>query len=438
MENLVEVVETLKTLGFQMKMSFVCGWVCAYGDVCKMPKIIMNKCASFLKVLERETGRDKTELEGTGGAAVKRVLAWLKKEIVLTIAWALVGVTAFLVPPDMGYLDYIDFHTLGLLFCLMAVMAGLQRLGLFRKLGEGLLRKAKSARQVEVILVFLCFVSSCILTNDVALITFVPFAITVLGLSGMGDRLVSVVVMQTIAANLGSMLTPIGNPQNLYLYGQSGLPLGRFVAVTAPYAMLSAVLLAVWLLCRKSAPIALSGDGAEAVPLNRKQAVLYGVLFLVSLGAVARIVSVWLAVGVVLAVVLLTDRETLKHVDYALLLTFVGFFVFVGNMGRLTFFADLLQRLVEGREVVCAVVVSQCISNVPAALLLSGFTENWEGLIVGTNLGGLGTLIASMASLISYKALSSHLPGKKGAYMGVFTLANVAFLGALLLLVWIL
>ena len=369
---------------------------------------------------------------------MEKLLAWLKKEIVLTIAWVLAAATAFLVPPDGGYIAYIDVHTLGLLFCLMAVMAGLQRQGLFRKLGEGLLRKAKSARQVEAILVFLCFFSSCILTNDVALITFVPFAITVLELSGLRERLIPVVVMQTIAANLGSMLTPIGNPQNLYLYGRSGLSLGRFMAVTAPYAALSAVLLAVWLLCRKSAPIALPDGEKERVPLNRKQVVLYGMLFLVSLGAVARIIPVWLAAAAVLAAVLLTDRMTLKQVDYALLLTFVGFFIFVGNMGRIPLFADLLQRLVEGREVVCAVVASQCISNVPAALLLSGFTENWEGLIVGTNLGGLGTLIASMASLISYKALSGTLPGKKGRYLGVFTLANVVFLAVLLLLAWLL
>lgn len=172
--------------------------------------------------------------------------------------------------------------------------------------------------------------------------------------------------------------------------------------------------------------------------MRRGLAVLYGLLFLVSLGAVARLVSVWVAVAAVLIVVLVTDSQTVRHVDYALLLTFVGFFIFVGNMGRLPFVAGLLQSLVEGREVLCAVIASQCISNVPAALLLSGFTQNWEGLIVGTNLGGLGTLIASMASLISYKALSGHLPGKKGSYMGQFTLANVLFLIALLILVWVL
>lgn len=365
---------------------------------------------------------------------MKRVLAWLKKEMVLTIAWVLAIVTAFVVPPDGEYIGYLDGHTLGLLFCLMTVMAGLQRLGLFRQMGEGLLKRAGSARQVEAILVFLCFVSSCVLTNDVALITFVPFAVTVLELSGLGERLIPVVVMQTVAANLGSMLTPIGNPQNLYLYGRSGLSVGRFVAVTAPYAGASAALLAVWLLLRKSGKISLAESGEEREPLPRGQIVIYTVLFLLSLGAVARIVPVWATVIVVLAAVFFTDRETLRHVDYALLLTFIGFFIFVGNMGRMPFFARLLRSLVEGREVVCAVVASQCISNVPAALLLSGFSQNWEGLIVGTNLGGLGTLIASMASLISYKAVSSHLPGKRGRYMGVFTAANLAFLAVLLCL----
>ena len=365
--------------------------------------------------------------------AVKRVLVWLKKEAVFTVAWVLAIATAFAVPPDGAYLEYIDWHTLGLLFCLMTVMAGLQRLGLFRRLGQGLLVRAKTARQVEALLVFLCFVSGCVVTNDVALITFVPFAITVLELSGLEERLIPVVVMQTIAANLGSMLTPIGNPQNLYLYGQSGLSVGRFAAITAPYAALSAILLALWLLLRKSEPVTAPVHGGEG-PLRRVPCGVYGVLFLISLGAVAKVVPVWAAAVIVLAVVLVMDRVTLLHVDYVLLLTFAGFFIFVGNMGRLPFFDRLFRTLVEGREVVCAVVTSQVISNVPAALLLSGFTQNWEGLIVGTNLGGLGTLIASMASLISYKLLAARLPGKKGRYLAVFTLANLAFLAALLAL----
>ena len=364
---------------------------------------------------------------------MKRVLTWLKKEIVLAVAWVLAAVTAFVVPPDGGYLGYVDGHTLGLLFCLMTVMSLFQRLGLFDRLGEALLKKASSTRQVEFILVFLCFVSSCVLTNDVALITFVPFAITVLELSGLRRRLVPVVVMQTVAANLGSMLTPIGNPQNLYLYGRSGLSLVAFLAVTAPYALASAVMLAVWLLARKSERITLpEGEAREPLPPGRTAS--YAALFAVSLGAVAHVVPVWVAVAVVLAVAAITDRAALKEVDWALLLTFVGFFIFVGNMGRMPFFAQLLRRLVEGREVLCAALASQCISNVPAALLLSGFTQNWEGLIVGTNLGGLGTLIASMASLISYKALCAHLPGEKGKYMAVFTGANLVFLAALLAL----
>ena len=369
---------------------------------------------------------------------VKQVLAWLKKEPVLTAAWVLAVVTAFLVPPDGAYIEYIDFHTLGLLFCLMAVMAGLQRLGLFRRVGEALLSRANTARQVEVILVFLCFVTSCVLTNDVALITFVPFAITVLELSGLKGRLIPVVVMQTIAANLGSMLTPIGNPQNLYLYGQSGVSLGAFVGITAPYAAVSAVLLAIWLLLRKSEPLVQAAGEEGKRPLRRGACAVYGALFLVSLGAVAKVVPVWLAALAVLVAVLVMDRETLLCVDYTLLLTFVGFFIFVGNMGRLPFFDRLFRTLVEGREILCAVVTSQFISNVPAALLLSGFSQDWEGLIIGTNLGGLGTLIASMASLISYKAAAAHLPGKKGAYLGQFTLANLGFLAVLLIMARIL
>ena len=361
---------------------------------------------------------------------MKQVLSWLKKEAVFTIAWVLAIGTAFVVPPDKAYAAYIDWHTLGLLFCLMTVMAGLQRLGLFKRLGQGLLCRARTARQVEVLLVFLCFVTGCVVTNDVALITFVPFAITVLELSGLEERLIPVVVMQTVAANLGSMLTPIGNPQNLYLYARSGFGLGQFVAITAPYALLSAVLLALWLCLRKSQPVEAPAGGGEA-PLRKLPCVMYGVLFAVSLGAVAKVVPVWAAAVAVLVVVLAADRATLLQVDYVLLLTFAGFFIFVGNMGRMPFFNDLFRTLVEGREVLCGVVTSQVISNVPAALLLSGFSQNWEGLIVGTNLGGLGTLIASMASLISYKLAAARLPEKKGRYLAQFTLANVVFLAVL-------
>lgn len=352
--------------------------------------------------------------------------------LVLIAAWLLAVISALLVHPDAAYAGYIDFHTLGLLFCLMTVMAGLNRLGLFAQAAQKMLSTVKNSRQLELILVLLCFISSMFITNDVALITFVPFAIQVLELADRKQALIPVVVLQTVAANLGSMLTPIGNPQNLYLYSRSGMSLGRFLLLMLPLTVLAAALLLILIFVRKKTPL---NDLAlpEITPLkSRRKAVLYGILFLLCLCCVARILPVWIMVILTLAAVLATDRKTLRHVDYSLLLTFVGFFIFIGNMGRIEAFCSFLQDMIDGHEILTAVLSSQVISNVPAALLLSGFTEKWEALIIGTNIGGLGTLIASMASLISYRLVAASEPKEKGRYIVYFTGINAGFLAVML------
>lgn len=369
---------------------------------------------------------------------MKKLFAFAKKEAVLSIAAVLAVLSSFLVRPDKLYIGYIDFRTLAILLCLMSVMAGLRRLGIFDRMGGFLLSKTKSFTQVALVLVGLCFVGSMIITNDVALITFVPFAFVVLKLLGakqMETWIVPIVGMQTIAANLGSMLTPIGNPQNLYLYGLSGLGFGAFLNLMLPYAAVSAVLLILWavIACRK-AP-AMERFARDNAPLNGKQkklAALYGCLFAVCLACVARFLPYTVMLGIVLVLVLIFDRQTFSNVDYSLLLTFVAFFIFIGNLGRIEAFSTRLGSALQGREVLISVLASQVTSNVPAALLLSGFTGNIKGLIVGTNLGGLGTLIASMASLISYRQICAGAPAQKGKYFKLFTVSNVVFLAILL------
>lgn len=383
---------------------------------------------------------------------MKRVTVFIKKEAVLCAALLLAVLSACIVPPDKEYIGYMDVRTLAILFCLMSVMAGLQKIGVFRRIAGVLLGKAKSPRSLVLALTFLCFFSSMLITNDVALITFVPFTFTVLGMMGGEQRArlsLPLVVMQTIAANLGSMLTPIGNPQNLYLYGRAGMPIGSFVLLMLPYTLVSLVLLLIWGLVlggrctggQKSGAASFDGQESgnfqspEAGGSRSKAALLqlavYLALFLLCLLAVAHVLP-WQAVtAAVLAAVLLADRKILLKVDYSLLLTFMGFFVFIGNVGRIPAFRNFLQEAVTGREVYVAIAASQCISNVPAALLLSGFTDNYEQLLIGVNLGGLGTLIASMASLISYKYVAKEESTRKGAYMAVFTLSNICFLAAL-------
>lgn len=364
-----------------------------------------------------------------------RAISFFKHESVLTIAWLLALGSMLLVPPDRTYLDYVDFHTLGLLFSLMAVMAGFQQLGLFRRLGEALLSRTATSRQLEAVLILLPFFSSMIVTNDVALITFVPFALEVLLLARQEDKVIPVVVMQTIAANLGSMTTPIGNPQNLFLYSHYHLSLSAFLSSMLPLSLGALGMLGVFLVVQRSTRLSTQWqDSGSAPTLDKRRILLYLLLFTVCLCGVAKWLPVWLLCLVVLAAVLIWDQRVLAQVDYCLLLTFVGFFLFVGNLGRLPVLSASFARLLEQHELICSVLISQIISNVPAALLLSGFTENAQALLVGVNLGGLGTMIASMASLISYKYLARSHPELKGRYFLGFTLSNLAFLFLLLAL----
>ena len=358
--------------------------------------------------------------------AIKRVF---QKEPVLSIAACLALVSSCFVLPDAEYLGYIDFRTLAILFSLMTVMAGLRGQGVFDRLGRALLSHTRTTLQLTVVLVGLCFFSSMVITNDVSLLTFVPFTFVVVNSLDAAVRdklLLPIVCMQTIAANLGSMLTPLGNPQNLYLYGKSGMDMGSFVLLMLPYSILSLALLALWAvgLCRRGAKISMAHSAAAASP-NKALLSLYSILFVLCLLVVLRVLPYGIAFAAVLACVLLADRNTLCRVDYSLILTFVMLFIFIGNLGRFAAFSGWLQHILTGHEVWVSVLASQVTSNVPAAILLSGFTENIRSLIIGTNLGGLGTLIASMASLISYREIARELPLQKGRYFALFTVSNI-------------
>ena len=367
---------------------------------------------------------------------MKRVLSFLKKETVLSAATLLAVLSAFFVPPSAAYLSYIDWRVLGILLSLMLVMAGFQKNGLFDRIGTLLLGRTKNTLQLAGVLVFLCYFSSMAVTNDVALLTFVPFAMLTLQKCGQERLMIPVLALQTIAANLGSMLTPIGNPQNLYLYSLAGMSAGEFIGFMLPYTAFSGVLLLVALLVfggRGREPVAVVGGEADGGQLPLGKNIAYFVLFALSLLVVGRILPYNLVLAVVLLTVLVIDREVFFRVDYCLLLTFISFFVFIGNLGNIPAVRETFERLVAGRELGIGIAASQFISNVPAALMLSGFTEDYRALLLGVNFGGLGTLIASMASLISYKIYAHNYNGTKGRYLLWFTAANVLFLAALAL-----
>lgn len=365
---------------------------------------------------------------------MKKVISYVRQEAVLCIAVFIAAVSSFLVPPDAEYIHYIDFRTLSILFCLMAVMAGLKQEGVFDLLAGKLLQRIKSTRSITFVLVMLCFFFSMLITNDIALITFVPFTFVVLKISGNDKLIVRVVIMQTISANLGSMFTPLGNPQNLYLYTISGMNIVAFFKLMLPYTAASFFMLCIWSIMCKSSSASVKMKLDTRIK-NVKHMIMYVLLFAVCTLAVMRVLHYAAVTAVVIAVVLIADRGVLKKIDYSLLVTFTGFFIFIGNMGRIEPFRELLYNMISGREMLTAVAASQVISNVPAAILLSGFTENISELIVGTNLGGLGTLIASMASLISFKYIAIEDKHLCRRYVIYFTVSNILFL-ALLCMLW--
>ena len=285
------------------------------------------------------------------------------------------------------------------------------------------------------LLILLCFFMSMFLTNDVTLITVVPFTIMMITLTGMQRNTISLLVFETIAANLGSMLTPFGNPQNLYLYARYDYHMGQFIRIMLPYTAASLVLvLAATLLMKRERVICTADPEKQSRRLEVKGFVCYLVLFLFCILSVARLLDYRILLVIVFTAVMILDRRLLTQVDYSLLLTFVFFFVFIGNVGKIGMIRQVLENFMNGRELLTAIITSQFVSNVPAAILLSGFTQNGRALVIGTNLGGLGTLIASMASLITYKFYAAEKESSKKKYLLYFTAVNLVFLVLLYLL----
>ena len=357
---------------------------------------------------------------------MRAILGFFKKEPILVISAAAAAVSCVLVPPDAAYLSYVDLRTLALLYALMLVVAGLRGAGAFTHLAHLVCARAKTARGMGMLLVLMSFFSSMLITNDVALMTFVPFAIVLLGMTGRQKDLIFVVVLQTVAANLGSMLTPVGNPQNLYLYSHYALSAADFFRITVP--AWGASLLLTLLLCFALPGAALHVDLGEKPGVEHRMLWLYLALFAVCLLSVLRVLPWPVMLGIVVAALLIFDRKMLLRADFMLLLTFVAFFIFAGNLARLPSVDRLLRRLLQGREYLTALLTSQIISNVPAALLLSGFSDNARDLLLGVDIGGLGTPIASLASLISLKLYSRSENAHTGRYLLVFTLVNLALL----------
>lgn len=363
---------------------------------------------------------------------IHKIKAFIAKETVLCVAAVCAALTMILVPPDAEYLHYIDFRVLCLLLCLMAVVAGLKSIGTFQWLTYQLLCRIRNGRLLSITLVLLPFFSSMFVTNDVALIIFIPFTLMLLDQLGCRKCIIPLTVLQTVAANLGSMATPVGNPQNLYLYAYYNIGIGEFFSVTIPLTVISLILLALTAI--PLLPKELPATNLEQGQIKGKRDLLvYLLLFVLCLLTVFRVIPYILTTAITVVMLLLIDRKLLKQIDFMLLLTFVCFFTVSENLGRMEAVRSFLQQLLQWNTLLTAVGTSQIISNVPAAVVLSGFTDQWQQLLAGVNIGGLGTPIASLASLITMKFYMNWPGAKIGKFLAWFLAANVIGLAILLL-----
>ncbi len=368
----------------------------------------------------------------------------VREHAVLAASMALAAATMVAVPPDAQYLGYIDWRTLGCLFSVLAVANAFRYIGAFDRAARMAIDRFDSPRSISLALVAATAVLSMVATNDLALVVMLPLSAATLVKAGCPDLLPATFAMQSIAANLCGMIMPFGNPQNLYLYSFYSIGLFEFLRTMGPPFAASAALVALasWALTTKAPAGKVEPEGGIRMPIDRRRFAAYVILIAVAMLAVFRLVHVGVAVVVVTGVLALTDRRALKAVDYSLLLTFVCFFVFAGNLSRVPALSDFATSVMTSDGVFAAAGLSQFISNVPAAVLLSHFTADWQALLVGTNIGGVGTVVGSLASLITishFATIRKVFPGLRndraldvGRFFGLFAATNLAFFAVLL------
>ena len=356
----------------------------------------------------------------------KRIVSFLKDNAVLMIAILAAIVTSIIVPPDKEYLGYFDFKTLACLFSVLAVVCALRNIRFFYTLAKAIVRKFRNARVAILALVYITFIGSMLIANDMALLTFLPLGYFILHTTKKEKYLAFAFIMQNIAANLGGMLTPFGNPQNLYLYSKFNIPDGEFVSIMFPPFIVAIVLITVCcLVFVKNEPLEIE-EKAASLPIGR--VIIYLALFAVAIMMVFRFMPYQIGLIIIPLSLLFLDRDALKQVDYGLLFTFVFFFIFAGNMGRIEAVRSFFSYLLNINTLIFSAMSCQFISNVPSAILLSQFTDNYRELLLGVNIGGAGTLIASLASLITFKEYTKQDPKHTLSYVLKFTAFNFAFL----------
>lgn len=358
-----------------------------------------------------------------------KVLKFVKKNLVFCIVASAAVISCFLVPPDRMYLDYFDWKTLSCLFLTLAVICALRNIKFFTILARKLVIMTGNLRSLFLLLITITFIGSMIIANDMALITFLPLGYFALSVTKHETYMAYLFVLQNISANLGGMLTPFGNPQNLYLYSYFNIPTVEFSLIMLPAFLVAITLLVVF--CIPVKPIKLSLNETFPEKLNTRKAILYGVLFTFSILIVFRMIPFIAGLLVIPTILFFVDRDSLKMVDYALLGTFFFFFIFAGNLARLDLVNSMLSSLLEKDTLIVSILSCQVISNVPSAILLSRFTTDYPALLLGVNIGGTGTLIASLASLITFSEFKILYPNETKKYLLIFTALNITFLAVL-------
>ncbi len=349
---------------------------------------------------------------------------FILKNAVMFIAFILAALTTLIIPPDKEYLSYFDFKTLACLFSVLAVVCALKNINFFYILAKRIVKSFKNTKLAILALVYITFIGSMFIANDMALITFLPLGYLILTSTKKEKLMAFTFIMQNIAANLGGMITPFGNPQNLYLYSRFEIPTLEFMKIMLPPFIISVILITVCCLFVKKEPLFIAH---EEIPADKKKTIIYLLLFALSILIVFKGIPYILGLLIILISLLFLDRDALKKVDYPLLFTFFFFFIFSGNMARIPFVRDFFSSLLSKNTLVFSILSCQFISNVPTAILLSQFTQNYKELLLGVNIGGAGTLIASLASLITFREYLKYNPGKSWKYIGLFSLFNFSF-----------
>ena len=362
----------------------------------------------------------------------EKIINFIKTEVVLVVATILTIITCFIVPPDKEYLQYFDYSTLICLFCMLAVVAGLKSTNIFELISRKLINLFHTRRGVIYALVFGTFFFDMIVANDMSLITFLPLTYIVLHSTKNDKYLAFTFIMQTIAANMGGMITPYGNPQNLYLYSYYNIETTEFFSILLAQSITVAVLL--WICCSfiHNEPLKLKRN--SKIIINKNKLYIYSALFLLVIFSIFRVIPYWVSLIIVVTTILIADKKRFKQVDYALIATFCVFFIFSGNIARITVIKDFISQIVVKNTMLAGIISCQFISNVPTAIFLSKFTSNYRELLIAVNIGSLGILISSLASLITLKEFLKHQPKNIWKYLVMFTIFNTIFLLVLLLI----